>query len=424
MINWKQMTIEEAAEFTSKPRGLNYASFQQIPFVPMEKVPTYGTYIKELIWKSGDAVHSGNYFEKGDCLLAKITPCFENGKQGITRALPADFGVASTELIPFRGRAGISNKYFLFFYFLDGATRQQIAQKMEGATGRQRIPISVLKGWPISLPPLLEQRKIAAILLKLQHAIETQDNIIKSLRDLKKSTMQHLFAHGLRGEKTKITEIGEIPDSWKIVKLRKMGRVGNGSTPKKSNRSYWEGGAIPWLTSGKIHDGIIERPEQFVTPEAKEHCHLPLVQAGGLLIAITGQGKTLGHVALVTFDSTMSQHLAYVQPHNPDIYPAFVFQYLTNQYHDLRRIGFSGGSTKGALTCSDLRNYFIPLPQSVEEQSEIAQAIQKLDNKLTYHRSAIASLKNLFTSILHILMTGDIRVNDLDIETKEIGAEV
>ena len=152
-------------------------------------------------------------------LLAKITPSFENGKQGIVKDIPSSFGVASTELIPMSEKKGISSKYFLFYYFLEKEVRKQIAQKMEGTTGRQRIPISVLKKWLMPFPPLKEQEKIAAILLKIQQAIEVQESIIEAAQELKKSTMHHVFTYGLRGEKTKETEIGRVPESWEIKKF-------------------------------------------------------------------------------------------------------------------------------------------------------------------------------------------------------------
>lgn len=420
MTDWKDITIGEATEFTSKPRGLVYSDLLEIPFVPMDLVPVVNTYVQNHVLKPGKDIRSGNYFEKGDCLIAKITPCFENGKQGIVRDLPADFGVASTELIPFRGRKGLSNKFFLFYFFLEATTRRQIAQKMEGATGRQRIPISVLKDWPISLPPLPEQKKIAAVLLKIQRAIETQEKIIQALSDLKKSTMQHVFTRGLRGEKTKMTEIGEIPESWEVMPLGEMGRIGNGSTPKRTNQNYWQNGTIAWLTSGKIHEGVISEPDQFVTPKAAEECHLPTVRKGGLLVAITGQGKTLGNAALVNFDSTMSQHLAYVQPENSAMHPPYVWQYLNTQYTALRQIGFSGGSTKGALTCADLRKYPIPLPQTLTEQEKIAAALEQIDSKVRAHSSKKSAIQDLFKSTLNKLMTGEIRVQDLDTDISEV----
>ena len=321
-----------------------------------------------------------------------------------------------------RGLAALScktntNPFFLFFYLL--ASREEIERHGTGTTFSS-INKSVLRQLEIRLPPLPEQKKIAAVLLKIQRAVEMQNRIIQSLRDLKKSTMQHIFTHGLRGEKTKMTEIGEIPESWEVVLLEQMGRIGNGSTPKRTNQSYWDGGTIPWLTSGKIHEGRITEPDQFVTPTAKTECHLPTLREGGILIAITGQGKTLGNAAIVSFDSTMSQHLAYVQPENPEMHPPYVWQYLSTQYRALRQIGSGGGSTKGALTCAALREYPVPLPETIDEQREIAYTLQHLDDKAAAHESKKITLQDLFKTTLNELMAGTIRVADLDIDVVEV----
>ena len=160
---WDSRSIESVYDFTKKPREIVYSEYDRVPFIPMEMVPIDRPYINNHNIKNGKNIRSGNYFEKGDVLLAKITPSFENGKQGIAKDIPSSFGVASTELIPIRGKGGISSKYFLFYYLLEKEVRKQITQKMEGTTGRQRIPISVLKKWMIPFPPLKEQEKIAAI---------------------------------------------------------------------------------------------------------------------------------------------------------------------------------------------------------------------------------------------------------------------
>mgnify|MGYP001434232713 CR=1 FL=1 len=106
--------------------------------------------------------------------------------------------------------------YFAMFWLQAGFTQ---LGTYDGAGNKTTIPnlsrsrLSVLE---MPLPPLLEQEKIAAILLKLQNAILIQDKIIKSLQELKKSTMDFVFTHGLHGEKTKMTPIGEIPQSWEV----------------------------------------------------------------------------------------------------------------------------------------------------------------------------------------------------------------
>jgi len=276
-----------------------------------------------------------------------------------------------------------------------------------------------LKEKSLPLPPKPEQQKIAAVLWKMQRAIATQDRLIAATRDLKQSAMQHLFTHGLRGEPLKDTAIGPMPESWKVVALGDFGRIGNGSTPKKTTPEYWRSPTTPWLTSAKVHDGIIRSADQFVSDAAVKECHLPIVPAGSLLVAITGQGKTLGNSALVEFDTTISQHMAYVRFDHDGAVPGYVYQFMRSRYEELQSVGRAGGSTKAALTCAFLRDYRLPLPPT-NEQRDIAAALATIDRKLALHQKKRAALNDLFQTTLHRLMTAQIRVADLDIDTSEV----
>lgn len=276
-----------------------------------------------------------------------------------------------------------------------------------------------LKELALPLPTKCEQEKIAALLWKLQHAIANQDRLIGIISELKQASMLKLFTRGLQGRPLQVTEFGPLPDNWSVVRLGDFGRIGNGSTPLKSKSTYWHEGKTPWLTSAKIHEGLIESADQFVSEMAVRECHLPLVPKGSLLVAITGQGKTLGNVALVQFDTTISQHLAYVRFDYGNVIPEYVYQYLRSRYEELQGEGRSGGSTKAALTCAFLRGYQIPLPP-LDEQHEIAATLTAIDHRLDHYQRKRATLSDLFQTLLHKLMTAEIRVNDLDIDTSEM----
>ena len=248
----------------------------------------------------------------------------------------------------------------------------------------------------------------------VQLAIEQQERLSALTTELKKSLMRKLFTEGLRGERQKQIEIGPVPESWEVKPLGVLAKIGNGSTPKRDNASYWENGSVPWLTSGKIHERFITEADEFVTELAAKECHLPCVMAGSLLIAITGQGKTLGNSALVSFETCISQHLAYAQFQAPDIVPEFVLWYFQTRYQHLRSVSQAGGSTKGALTCGYLKTYPVPLP-SREEQREIADIFAGLEQKEQLHIRRSRALNDLFRTLLHQLMTAQIRVHDLDL---------
>ena len=161
--HWKMVRFGDVTTFTKKPRDLQYSEYNEIPFVPMELIPIAKLSSEEFILKTNDELKSGTYFEPGDILLSKITPSFENGKQCIIKELPTPFGIATTEVIPIREMEGVSDISYLFYYLLLPNVRTSLAGKMQGTTGRQRLSKDALVNLQMPLPPLPEQRAIAAV---------------------------------------------------------------------------------------------------------------------------------------------------------------------------------------------------------------------------------------------------------------------
>ena len=310
-------------------------------------------------------------------------------------------------------RARGINRDFLYFYlrkiepYIDSLGSGAIFK----AINKSQLSELPINEADIELP---EQKKIAHILSTVQRAIEAQERIIQTTTELKKALMQKLFTEGLRNEPQKQTEIGLVPESWEVVELGAIAKVGNGSTPKRANEAYWDGGTIPWLNSARIHDRFITEPDQFVTPQAVKECHLPRVAPNSLLIAITGQGKTLGNSALTRFETCINQHLAYAQFHSDEVVPDFVLWFMQTRYDFLRSIAKAGGSTKGALTCGYLKTHLIPIPEK-EEQIEIVNIFSRLDNKEQVCHRKRMNLEDLFRTLLHELMTAKIRVHELEL---------
>lgn len=407
-------TVGEFYEITRKPRSVNKNAEPTVLFAPMDGIPLGGEYAPRYDVRDAESVSSGTYFERGDLLVAKITPSFENGKQALAHDLPRPFGYATTEVIPLRPRSADHDPRFLFFYLLHPDIRAFVAERMEGSTGRQRVPESALLELQIPVFELQEQQQISDLLERVQRCMRLESQLEQATSKLKSSAMRELFSRGLRGEAQKDTEIGWVPESWRVVTLGSLGRVGNGSTPKRTSSEYWIGGDIPWLTSSKVYDREIVAADQFVTRRALTECHLPMVTSGAILIAITGQGKTLGHCAVLRTNATVNQHIAYVSVDESLADSSFLRGYIETQYDYLRQVGAGGGSTKGALTCAFLRQLSIPLPD-LDEQREISRILDSIDRKVALHQRKRAVLESLFRSLLHKLMTGEIRVADLNL---------
>ena len=302
---------------------------------------------------------------------------------------------------------------FLALYLDTKTCRTYYQQHAHSTAGNfPKIDQGTVERTPIVVPPLPEQQKIAAVLGVVQRAMEQQERLLALTAELKKTLLHQLFTQGLRHEPQKQTDIGPVPESWELMPLGSLAKVGNGSTPKRDNEAYWNGGTIPWLNSARIHDRFITEPDQFVTDLAAKECHLPRVKPNSLLIAITGQGKTLGNSALTRFETCINQHLAYAQFTSDKVVPEFVLWFMQTRYNHLRSIAQAAGSTKGALTCGYLKTYLIPVPP-IEEQTEIAKVFTALDAKEQSHRRKHATLTALFRTLLHQLMTAQIRVTNL-----------
>ena len=308
----------------------------------------------------------------------------------------------------------VSQKYLEYFLSqVDYADYQDRAVKGHTLNQEKINRIQIVE------PPKPEQEKIASVLWKIQRGIEIEEKLITTARQLKQAAMRQLFTCGLRGEPQKESDLGPLPSSWSAVPIGSLARIGNGSTPLKTNPAYWTNGNIPWLTSAKVYDVTIQKADQFVTSKAVEECHLPRVKPGSVLVAITGQGKTLGHAAVTGIETCVSQHIAYIQFNTDDVVPHFIRLFLESRYAELRGVAQSGGSTKGALTCGFLKTFLVPQPKRAE-QEEIASALLTVERNISAHERKRATLQELFKTMLRQLMTGQIRVDKLDIDVSEV----
>jgi type I restriction enzyme S subunit len=231
--------------------------------------------------------------------------------------------------------------------------------------------------------------------------------------------MRELFRNGLNREALKESEIGPIPETWSLVNLASLGRVGSGTTPDRTRSEYWRDGSIPWITSGRMYEREINGSDERVTKFAVKDSNLPILNPGAVLIAIVGQGKTLGHCALLNVEASISRHVGYIQADEKVVDARYLRGFLESQYDRLRQLASGNGSTRAALTGALLNAVQVPLPSSLDEQREIVSILDAIEHKIDLHRRKRALLDELFNSLLHGLMTGTVRVTDIDLPPLE-----
>lgn len=275
----------------------------------------------------------------------------------------------------------------------------------------------------VPLPPPDEQ---AAIVRFLDHANRKIDGFTRAKRKLiallneqKQAIIHRAVTRGLDPDvplkPSGIPWLGDIPVHWEVWRISRFAKVGNGSTPSRSNMGFWSGGNYPWLNSSHVNRGFIDSADQFVTSSALRECHLPKVAAGSVLIAITGQGKTRGTSAVLGFEATINQHIAYITPRVPVVTANYLHLSLVAAYSTLRSISDDSGSTKGALTCEDLKRFKLALPP-IDEQGQLVDAIatktKAANTAIARTEREIALIQEYRTRLTADVVTGKLDVRE------------
>lgn len=206
--HWEVVRLGDVASISRRCKKPEVKPNQLIPFVPMALLPEDNLYISHWEMRHPNEIRSGVFFQKGDLLLAKITPCLENGKQGIAKDLPCAWGVATTEVFPISPGDNLHLE-FLALYLKIPRVRASLADKMEGTTGRQRLPKAVVESLLIPLPPLSEQREIAHILSVLDNKIQAEKTRKQAFDVLFKTLLHNLMTGKLRVKNLALPETGE-----------------------------------------------------------------------------------------------------------------------------------------------------------------------------------------------------------------------
>jgi len=416
---WDVARVADKYKFTAKPRGLRYDAFEAIPFVPMELVPQGKMYFTAHILKRPDEISSGTYFEPNDILIPKITPSFENGKQGIMPRLPTPFGVATTEVIPVAEISNVSSREFLFYYLLKNDVRDLLASKMDGSTGRQRLRKDLIEELRIPFPPLPEQRAIAHVLSKIQAAAEAQAAIAGRARELKRALMAKLFTEGLRGEPLKETEIGTVPEGWEVVGLDAIkanikGAIVSGPFGSNIGKRFFVDEGVPLIRGNNLTKGdkfFVEEGFVFITEEKAEELKTCTALPNDLIFTAAG---TLGQVGLIPQDCLYPKYIISNKQLRARVdegkaVPLFLFYWFSSSIIQKLIAQRKGGVSIPVINLGILRRLPIPLP-SLDEQREIAHVLQAMDAKIVSAERKQAGLEELFRAMLGELMTGQVRV--------------
>jgi type I restriction enzyme S subunit len=203
----------------------------------------------------------------------------------------------------------------------------------------------------------------------------------------------------------KQTEVGVIPEDWEVTTIGDIAYVSSGGTPSRTNPSYWDG-SIPWVTTTQIDFNVIADAEQFITQNGLKNSAAKLFPPGTLLMAMYGQGKTRGKVAILGIEATTNQACAAISL-SERIEHSYIFHYLISQYESIRDLSNTGNQEN--LNGLIIKSIEVALPPK-EEQRAIAQALSDVDALIAALDQLIAKKRHLKTATMQQLLTGKQRL--------------
>ena len=251
------------------------------------------------------------------------------------------------------------NMRYLYHYLK--MKQNEIYNKKRGA-GIPHVHISDLEKFKIPCPPLEVQGEIVRILDKfgeLEAELETELET-----ELEKRESQYEFWRGKLFEKENI----------KYMKISEFAKCYAGATPSTSHSEYWENGTIPWMSSGEVNNIEIYDTEKKITKLGYNSSSTKMLPINTVVVALAGQGKTRGLVAITRKEVCTNQSLCGIVP-DERVDNEYLFHYLQSRYKDLRRIS-SGDGTRGGLNLKMINDYEVPVPD-IDEQKKIISVLNR-----------------------------------------------
>ena len=355
------------------PRRPNIAlcDTDKVSFIPMPAVSEDGYLVDMTDEEYGKVKKGFTYFENNDVLFAKITPCMENGKGAIAYGLTNGIGVGSTEFHVLRPINGISSPYWLLTLTRMPIFRERAAKNMSGTGGQKRVSASYLNHFMVGLPAIEEQRRFEAIYRQADKSKfgDFKSQFIEMFGTVENNT--HNFP---------IMTIGEFANCFA------------GATPSTSHPEYWENGRIRWMSSGEVHKGHVEDTDSRITELGYKSASTRMVPIHSIVIAIAGQGKTRGTVAITEVDLCTNQSLCAIVPDERVNY-SYLYHNLQGRYLELR--GLSGDvNGRGGLNLKIIQKIPVILPP-IEKQQQFASIAQQADKSKSVIQKALVYLNDI-----------------------------
>jgi len=392
---WKSMKLSDIAIFNPAEQMKRGAVAKK---VPMDKLVPFCRDVTEY---SIEPYNGGTKFRNGDTVMARITPCLENGKTAKISFLDeGEVGFGSTEYIVFRAKADMADPDYLYYLICSPAVREPAIKSMVGSSGRQRVQTDVVKNLEICVPSLHEQQKIGSLLRSIDDRIELNRRINNNLEQ----QLRTIF-------KAEFTDNPELENITQIPLSELCHVVTKGTTPTTLGKPFVESGINFIKAESILDDHSIDKSKfAFIDEETNALLKRSIIHAGDVVFTIAG---TLGRFALIdenVLPANTNQAVAIIRADVEKVLPEYIYTCFIGEWHTDYYAKRVQQAVQANLSLTTIKSLPIPLLDEAK-MSEYLSLILPLIKAIKTNEAQNEKLAALRDNLLPKLMSGEIDVS-------------
>ena len=333
------------------------------------------------VYYSVDDINAQKYaLHEGDLLISLTGNV---GRVGILteQFLPAALNQRVANIVVKDNR--LLDKSFLF-HLLNSDTFENKCIFSANGVAQKNLSTDWLKEVEISLPPIDEQRKIAAVLDKISDLTGKRRSQLDKLDELVKSRFVEMFG-GISNSK-----------KYPYKPVKELTKIVSGGTPNREIADYWEHGTIKWVKTTELQNNIIYETEECITNQGLDNSSAKLVPEGTVLIAMYGQGTTRGMTGYLGVKACTNQACACILPSN-NINQKFLWQFFMLSYDNLREMGKGGNQPN--LNSNIIKDYLVLYPP-MKIQEQFVMFLEQADKSKSTIQRSLSTLETLKKSLM------------------------
>jgi type I restriction enzyme S subunit len=417
--HWGVKRLRFAAQLNPSRSEINLPEDALISFVPMDAVAERGGLALENERPLEEVGAGYTYFADGDVVVAKITPCFENGKGALASGLTSGVALGTTELHVIRAHGELDAK-FLFYISISDHFRRIGESEMYGAGGQKRIPDTFIKDFRATLPPLPEQLGIISFLdhetAWIDVLIDKKRRVLERLEEKRLAVITHAVTKGLNPvapmKNSGIDWLGNVPTHWEIKKIKYA--VSHVVDCLHTTPHYDGDLRYPAVRTADVDRGRLLLDQVRLVSEEVYRKRIQRLKPVAGDILYSREGERFGMAALVPpeIDLCLGQRMMMFRS-LPDMQSDYLMWALNSEAIYQQVILYTGGATSPHINICDIINFAIPCPPK-EEQIKIAEHIDRqcrhIEKIIKKLRSGIEMFQEYRSVLITNAVTGKINV--------------